>query len=178
MPDVFLSHVKEDFDVVRPLAQGLERLGYSCWYYERDGVPGQSYLIHTGQAVEKSAAVLVVVSPTSIRSPQVTKEVVRGHETGKHFFPILRAISHTEFQNQQPEWREAFGAATSLSLGGDAAELVPQIARGLKALNVLPSGEAGNAAIHSLQIPALEARTSTPSIAGGVCGPDCPLPPC
>ena len=71
---------------------------------------GTSYILRTGEAVAQSEAVVVIISPDSLSSSQVTKEVVRAHESGKDFLPILQGISHVEFQQRQPEWREALGA--------------------------------------------------------------------
>ncbi len=116
MSDVFIAHVEEDSDVALDITLGLEEAGYATWCYEVDSIPGLSYLIQTGKAVEAARAVVVVISPHSVGSRQVTKEVVRAHESGKEFIPVLCGITHIEFQNRQPEWREAIGAATSISI--------------------------------------------------------------
>lgn len=100
MSDVFISHVEEDSDVSLELALGLEKAGFTTWCYERDSIPGTSYLIQTGRAIEQCKAVILVISPHSLGSNQVTKEVVRAHETGKQFIPVLRDITHPEFQNR------------------------------------------------------------------------------
>jgi hypothetical protein len=42
MPDIFISHVEEDSAVALQIAHGLEAVGYTTWYYERDSVPGLS----------------------------------------------------------------------------------------------------------------------------------------
>ena len=108
MSQIFISHVEEDADVALELARGLEAAGYTTWYYERDSQPAVSYLLQTGQAVDTAEAVLVVVSPASIKSPhQMDREVVRALETDKHFVPVLRGINHAEFQTRQPTWRQA-----------------------------------------------------------------------
>ena len=106
MGDVFIAHVEEDADVALEIALSLEEAGYSTWCYEVDSIPGPSYLIQTGKAVDEAKAVVVVISPHSVSSRQVTKEVVRAHETDKEFIPVRRDITHIEFQNRQPEWRD------------------------------------------------------------------------
>ena len=69
----------------------------------------------------------------------MTKEIVRAHESQKHFIPILIGISHAHFQRRQPEWREAIGSAASMRVEGDDYEAVGMsIARGLQALKVHP----------------------------------------
>ncbi len=106
MADTFVSHVEEDADIALEIALGLEEAGYTTWCYEIDSIPGPSYLIQTGQAVEVSRAIIVVISPNSLGSRQVTGEVIRAHESDTRFIPILRGITHAEFQSRQPEWRE------------------------------------------------------------------------
>lgn len=142
MSDVFVSHVEEDSADALRIADALEAAGYSTWCYERDSIPGPSYLVQTGDAVEQSRAVVVLISRHSLGSRQVTVEVVRGHETRKPFIPVLVGISHVEFTNRQPEWREAMGAATSIMVPREGvAAIVPRILAGLRALGVEPSGE-------------------------------------
>jgi len=108
MSDVFISHVEEDAEIALEIAFGLEEAGYTTWCYEVDNIPGPSYLIQTGQAVEEAKGLVLIISPHSLSSRQVTKEVIRAHETGKEFIPVLQDITHIEFQNRQPEWRDIF----------------------------------------------------------------------
>jgi archaellum component FlaF (FlaF/FlaG flagellin family) len=139
MSHVFIAHVEEDADVALEIALGLEEAGYRTWCYEVNSIPGTSYIVRTGEAVEQSQAVVVVISPNSLGSAQVTKEVVRGHEGGKHFVPVLRDITHAEFQKRQPEWREAIGSATSIRIPGEGvATIVPLVIDGLRALKIHP----------------------------------------
>lgn len=137
--DVFLSHVEEDSPVALQLADALEAAGYSTWCYERDTVPGPSYLLQTSRAIESSRAVVVLISPDSLGSHQVTSEVVRAHEEVKPFIPLLIGISRAEFSVRQPEWREAIGSAATLELtAGGVDTVAPRIIEGLAALGVSP----------------------------------------
>jgi hypothetical protein len=139
MSHIFVSHVEEDADVALGIALGLEQAGFSTWCYELDSVAGVSYLLQTKQAIERSGAVVVVISAHSLGSSQMTKEVVRAHESGKHFAPVLRGIAHAEFQTRQPEWREAIGSATSIVVPAHGvAEILPRVVDGLRALGIRP----------------------------------------
>ncbi|HME07546.1 MAG TPA: toll/interleukin-1 receptor domain-containing protein [Bryobacteraceae bacterium] len=139
MADVFISYVEQDGEIARLIAANLESAGFSTWYYERDSVPGVSYLLQTGSAIESAKAVLVLISSQSLSSVQVTREVVRAHESAKHFLPVLVDVSHTEFQTRQPEWREAIGAATSVSISHRGIDVASQaLQRGLLSLGVTP----------------------------------------
>jgi hypothetical protein len=137
--DVFISHVEEDGAVALELADALEAAGYSTWCYERDTIPGPSYLLQTSRAIESSRAVVVLISPDSLGSHQVTSEVVRAHEEVKPFIPLLIGISREEFSVRQPEWREAIGSAATLELPAAGVGVVaPRIVEGLAALGVSP----------------------------------------
>jgi hypothetical protein len=152
MHDVFIAHVEEDADVALEITLGLEEVGYKTWCYEVDSFPGQSYLIQTGRAVEESKVVVVVISPHSLGSRQVTREIIRAHESGREFVPVLRDITHVEFQNRQPEWREAIGAAASISIPRDgAARIIPRIIDGLKSLGIHPRSKTEPARIAQIR---------------------------
>jgi hypothetical protein len=139
---VFISHVEEDADIVSEIAKGLEKAGYKTWYYERDSLGGLSYLLQTMQAIERSQAVVLLISPNSLSSNQVTKEVIRTHEAGKPFIPLLLGISHVEFQQRQPEWREAIGSATSVSIPKQGvSKILPRVIDGLAGLGVKKTDE-------------------------------------
>jgi len=137
---IFISHVEEDANAALRIADGLEEGGYPTWCYERDALPGPSYLLQTARQVEESAAVVLLISANSLGSNQVTAEVVRAHESGRPFVPVLIGLSHVEFAARQPEWREALGSATSIVLppsGVDA--IVPRIRQGLAGLGIGPT---------------------------------------
>ena len=137
MSDVFVSHVEEDADIALKITLGLEEAGYATWCYEVDNIPGPSYLLQTGNAIQRAKAIVLVISPHSLGSNQITREVVRGHETGTFFVPVLHDITHEEFQVRQPEWREALGASSSIHISGEVTEyVIRRIVAGLKALGV------------------------------------------
>jgi hypothetical protein len=136
---IFISYVEEDADIALEIAQGLEEAGYTTWYYERDSLPGLSYLVQVREAIEQARAVVLIISPDSLGSKQVTSEIVRSHECDKPFVPLLHNITHTEFQQRQPEWQQALGAATSIQIPQEGAHvIVPRLVAGLKALGIQP----------------------------------------
>ncbi|MBC7232200.1 MAG: TIR domain-containing protein [Chloroflexi bacterium] len=142
MADIFISHVEEDAQVALEIAQGLEAVGYTVWYYERDSVPGLSYLVQTGQAIEQSHAVVLIISVHSLGSNQVSSEVVRAHEAGKPFIPVLSQVTHSQFQIRQPLWRQAVGSASSITIPPEGiAPIIPRIISGLHALGIEAQGK-------------------------------------
>lgn len=139
MGEVFISHAQEDGELARQAAAALESAGYSTWYYERDSMPGPSYLVQTSQAIRQARAVMLIISPHSLQSHQVTKEVVRAHEENKPFVPVLHGLTHDQFHQGQDEWREALGSASSITLPPEGLPaVVPRILAGLKAMGIVP----------------------------------------
>jgi len=142
MADIFISHIEEDRSVALEIAAGIEAAGYSTWYYERDCDPGFSYLVQIYQAIEQSAAVVLVISAQSLNSKQVTSEVVVAHESGKHFVPVLHGMTHADFQHRQAEWRMALAAASTIPIPVEgASSVVPRITAGLKRMGLTPGGD-------------------------------------
>ena len=169
MSYIFIAHVEEDAEIALGIALSLEEAGYRTWSYELDSIPGTSYIVRTGEAVEQSQAVVVVISPNSIGSSQVTKEVVRAHESAKHFIPILSGITHAEFQNRQPEWREAIGSATSIRITKEGvAAIIPLIIDGIKSLGIHPSAKTDAARIDRIRRALDEIQGRPPSPEGKV----------
>jgi TolB-like protein/ketosteroid isomerase-like protein len=171
MHDVFVSHVEPDATLALEIALGLEQAGYRTWCYEHDTVPGVSYLIQTGQAVEDCTVMVLVISQQAIGSRQVTKEVVRAHESNKQFIPVLCDVTHAEFQAREPEWREALGAAASIRLmGKGAAGAIPRIIDGLERLHVRPSGPADPDRLEALRELIAEQRGTPPPVTAAAGG--------
>ena len=137
MADIFISYAEEDASLAVEIAQTIERRGCTAWYYERDSIPGRSYLLQTGEAINACSTVILLISSHSIVSCQVRQEVIRAYESNKPFMPLLVDISHAEFQQRQPEWRAAIGAAVSLRIPPEGVNrLIPQITKGLAALGI------------------------------------------
>lgn len=137
--DVFVSHAEEDGDIAVTVARGLESAGYTTWLYERDILPGLTYLIQVDMAIEQAQAVVLIISPDSLDSRHATNEVIRAYEGGKPFVPILHRITHGGFQRRRPEWRIAIGAAASVCIPDEGVgAILPRVVAGLKALGIQP----------------------------------------
>lgn len=134
---VFLSHAKEDYEVVREIAKGLERAGYATWYYEEHGTVGQSYLLETSLKIQHADAVLVLVSPASTGSNQVTPELVRAHESNTPLLPLMRGMTRAELKQRKPDWEQALGSVISIDIpSGGVREILHRVIAGLAALGI------------------------------------------
>ena len=144
-PHIFISHVEEDAPLALSLAEKIERKGYSTWYYERDSLPGISYLEETGKAIARSKAFLLIISKDSLGSHQIDLELERAHEESKIIIPIRHGVSHPEFQNRRPLWRQIIGTRTSIEVDIDNVELAAsRIVDALKRLEI-PAGDSSAA---------------------------------
>ena len=142
---IFISYVEEDSATALRLVEELQSAGYSTWYYERDSKPGTSYLLQESLAIKNSLAIALVISTDSLHSPQITAEVVKGHEYDKPFIPILKNISFQDFQTEQPVWRDAMGATAGISLNGEHLEDVFHlILAGIEKINEIESNRGGD----------------------------------
>ena len=105
MGHVFISFEKSDADVVVALAAGLERSGVRTWYDLRDALPGPSYLRQINTAITDCTAVIVIASPASMTSEQVTSEIVQAFEQQKPIVPVRAA-----FRTSTCRWATQSGA--------------------------------------------------------------------
>ena len=79
MGHIFVGYAEEDSSVASEIAACLEAI---------DSVPGPSYLLQMGQAIDDADAVVLIISAASVLSNQVTSEVIRGHEQASVMRPF------------------------------------------------------------------------------------------
>jgi hypothetical protein len=133
--DVFISYVEEDSVEAVALANGLEKASITTWYYERDCLPGLDYFKEIIESIDSACAVLVLISPDSLSSNQVKNEITYAHENNKPFIPILKDITHSEYQKRQPGWRMALGSYTSIMFSdGNVGSIIDRVVRGTHTL--------------------------------------------
>ena len=161
MSKIFISHAEKDAGLTREIARGLEAADYSTWYFERDVLPGASYLSQIAQAIEQSQAVVLVVSSNALDSDQVSKEVVGAFERRKPFFPVLVDLAPHQLKERQPEWRHALGGTTMVCLSTEGHQnCIARIIDGLKAMGISP--EAGGISAGVTRRPAPTPASYTP----------------
>ena len=72
---VFLSYARADEDFAKALSSQLARRGLSVWSADTEMLPGDNIWLRIGEALEKSKAMVVLVSPDSMRSEYVRHEI-------------------------------------------------------------------------------------------------------
>lgn len=135
MADIFVSCAKNDEEIAEKLRAELEAAGYSTWYYKYNNLPGINYVVQITEAIANSEVFLLIISPDSINSHQVNKEVTNAHEANKPFIPVLYKLSEESLQQNKPDWKFAFNASHTIELPlPDIKEAIPQITSGITRL--------------------------------------------
>jgi hypothetical protein len=86
---VFISHSSADSSRAREVCETLEREeDISCWIAPRDIRGGMSYPQAVMTGIERSRIVVVVVSESSNRSPEVLREIERASRLRREIVPF------------------------------------------------------------------------------------------
>ncbi|MBI3964513.1 MAG: toll/interleukin-1 receptor domain-containing protein, partial [Chloroflexi bacterium] len=137
MGDIFISYVEEDAAVVEPLAAALSDAGYSCWYYHQHSIAGTSYLTQISEAISQAKVVILVLSPQTLDSFQVDKEISFAHESNKPFLPITHDLAWGDFQQRRPTWRLAIGTSVAIPIPPTGiGAMLPRVIEGLRGLSL------------------------------------------
>jgi len=91
---VFVSHSNADTAVASRLAMGLEALGYRSWYDEWELKAGDSIVDRIQKALSACDVLLVVLSPRSVASEWVKRELNTGlmRELGGHRVVVIPVL--------------------------------------------------------------------------------------
>ena len=72
---MFLSHASADKEAARELADGLRRESIDVWLDEQALVPGQDWRSQIAEALQRSGAMVVLLTPRSVESDWVRGDV-------------------------------------------------------------------------------------------------------
>jgi hypothetical protein len=73
--NVFISYSLEDGEFARKLISRLQKAGLEVWDAASQVAVGDNWALKTGKALEKSDAMIVLISPASAKSHMVQKEI-------------------------------------------------------------------------------------------------------
>jgi hypothetical protein len=161
---IFVSYVEEDGDVAHEIAKHLEAHGFSSWYYERDCPAGADYFEETFKAISDCEAMAIIISPRSLPSDQITREIVRAVEANKATLPLLLDLTHDEYAHRRPGWKQAMAAANATRLRAkEIPSIIPALVAGLHAKGIKPhAGAAAPAPTPSPQTEVVAAPAVSP----------------
>src|SRR5207245_11714939 len=72
---VFLSYADSDMELAKGLASQLSKQGYEVWHPYQNLFPGDNWSLKIGEALKESKAMVVLLSPDSVRSQWVRREI-------------------------------------------------------------------------------------------------------
>jgi hypothetical protein len=99
-----IAHVAEESLLARQIGDQLEHKRYACWFYGRDAIPGVPFSSQSRAAIERSQAVVLLVSRPAMRSSDFEREIEHAHKVGCPILPLLIDISREEFEKLAPSW--------------------------------------------------------------------------
>jgi hypothetical protein len=141
MHQVFISYNNADRRLVDELSHCLEAAGYSTWYYDRDTRVGFNYMDYVGAQIVESQAMVLLISPLSVESMQVNREVMRACEENKFVLPVLCGLNYAQFQKIAPTWRQALAGIAALELPAQGiSAIAPRLIESLHNRGIAPSG--------------------------------------
>ncbi len=91
--DVFLSYSTQDKDEARQIYDALAEVGKSCFMAEKSLQPGDKFQDEIRASIRASAEVWILVSPRSIQSAWVQREVSAAWALDKRIVPVLLQCS-------------------------------------------------------------------------------------
>lgn len=75
MKRVFLSYANSDLAIARQVAAQLEDAGHKVWFADDAVFPGENWAQEIGKALDKSEAMVVLISPESMKSSWVRRDI-------------------------------------------------------------------------------------------------------
>jgi hypothetical protein len=115
MKQIFLSYARDDYPFAHRLVGALRDVGVTGWMDNADIAAGTALGEAMRSAIKNSSAVVVLVSPTSLKSRWVEFEIGAGLALGKQMIPIvvegdwaalpepLRNLQVLDARNKHPE---------------------------------------------------------------------------
>jgi TPR repeat protein len=88
-PSAFVSYSREDSEFALRLAQDLKAAGANVWLDQLELVPGHPWDNAIEDALLAAPLMLVVLSPTSVKSENVRDEISYALKQGKTVIPVL-----------------------------------------------------------------------------------------
>ena len=72
---VFISHADADAALAARISEALAKSGFEVWDSDRDLLPGDNWAGKIARALEESEAMIVLLTPAAVNSPQVRREI-------------------------------------------------------------------------------------------------------
>ena len=101
MPNVFISYARSDRDEAERLVRALRTSSVAGWLDKADIAAGDSIASEVRDALKRSSAVVVLLSPLALQSEWVQFEIGAAEALGKKIVPII--VSGENLEKQFPD---------------------------------------------------------------------------
>jgi serine/threonine protein kinase len=134
----YIAHAAEESLVARQIGSELERHHYACWFYGRDAIAGVPFSSQSNAAIERSQAVVLLISRPALRSVDFEREIEHTHKVGCSMLPLLIDVSREEFEKSAPTWCSMLGASPTIEhrRSEPVSELIDRILASAEALGI------------------------------------------
>ncbi len=105
----------DDSLLASQLATYLGKQGFSTWYYQRDALPGISFLTQTTEAIRRSGAFIILISHQTLRSEEAGRQIQEAARCSIVMMPLLIGMTLEEFESHHPVWRSLLGTASIIA---------------------------------------------------------------
>jgi hypothetical protein len=105
----FVSHASEDVQIAIDVTAELESQGVGTWLATRDIQVGQNYAAQIHDAIVQSSHLVVLLSPASISSVHVQREVNLALDQGKALLPVVVAQDADFMPTLPAQWKYWLG---------------------------------------------------------------------
>jgi len=106
---LFVSHASEDSVAATDIVSELDRCGMATWLATRDIQVGENYAAQIYNAIVDSSHLVVLLSPASVASQHVQREMNLALDQGKSVLPLI-VSSNSDFMSSLPaEWKYWLG---------------------------------------------------------------------
>ena len=131
---VFISHAQTDQTLVRKVIGELKKSGLDVWS-ESEILPGDNWAAEVDKALQESEAMVVLLTPASLRSNQVRREIEYALGDKKFSHRLIPVIvgSAKDFGQQEIPWILRSLKPITVPKHGQQAEPIQQIVRALTA---------------------------------------------
>ena len=129
---VFISHASADDSFVRELRQALEALHIPVWVDSRNMRGGSKLALEIAQAIESARHVIVVLSPSTVNSRWVRREIEKALDVEKRRqadgYRVIPLLLPGLTKDALKNWFDEEPLAVPIQLGpGGLADALPAI---------------------------------------------------
>ena len=111
---LFVSHASSDVEIAKEVASMCEERGIATWLAERDIRVGENYAVQIYNAIVGSSYIVVLMSPESVASPHVRREVNVAIDNGVPVLPMVVTRTPDFMATLPSDWKYWLGVVQAI----------------------------------------------------------------